>query len=104
MDGHFKKEREMKAKMKIQNTKEFMDDLFIYWVENHIHTTPVALSLRIIDKFDPIKCIQGRTKGRGLFPFFVQTKSGKIFTKATEIHQYANLLLKKHKNKKEGRK
>jgi len=40
------------------------DENYRYWVDNRIHTKPVARSLVLLERLEGIEYIEGRTKGR----------------------------------------
>ncbi len=63
-----------------------------YSLENGIHSKKTAVAIEIINKLDPIAYIEGRSKGGGLFPFSLRTKSGHIEARPTGVQKYANEL------------
>ena len=64
-------------------------DDYRYWVNNKIHTKPVARSLVLLDQLEGIERIEGRTKGsHGLLPFTVRTATGRYLCKPSSLHKY----------------
>ena len=64
-----------------------------YWVDNKIHTKPVARSLVLLDRLEGITHIEWRSKGNhGLLPFAVRTATGKYLCKPTDLHEYVKRL------------
>lgn len=64
-----------------------------YWMDNEIHTRPVALSLAVASAKVGIEHLEGRTKGIGLHPFYCRLQNGKGFCKPQTLHRYVDGLL-----------